>query len=308
MRCFWSSWGHPAEQGKEFHSQCYWRGVPSPGEVLREATTPRPNPQGNGLSSGPASLWLVVLGAAALGCAGTQERSEGVQDPRQEIVRLRSANQELEETVVLLEEERADLLAELSARTDAEDPECTQAVADTASPEGPSSSSAQASGAADAGSKAHHSGKAAALETTALDSKKEPQEAKSAPILLSGTAEAKRFDQGRKALARRDFYRAERLFSQFLEAHPRHPFADDALYYRGRCRMLSGRLSLAVRDFREVIERFPEEIETPNARLGLGETLLEQGETEAARAAFRQLLRHHPESVAASRVPREHLP
>jgi TolA-binding protein len=129
-----------------------------------------------------------------------------------------------------------------------------------------------------------------------------------APVLLSGGADAADFDAGREAHERGDHLRTESLLTRFLQLNPRHPFADDALFYRGQSRLARKQEAAAESDFRTLVERYPDEMDTPAAWLELGRILESRGDAAGARQAYMTILQKHAQSAAASLVPPEYLP
>lgn len=259
---------------------------------------------------------LCLLACSSLGstwgCAGSQ--SAALLEDSAEIEDLRLQVRELSHRVVLLEEEKRDLEGELRRR---------ESVAGT-SPEQPSTREGSAqleveAGLAAADSSGGDASRPPELPIVRLAPTEAPSAALSAgppgagpaepdaPVLLSGNADAKDFDLGRAALERGEAYQAETLFSRFIRQNPRHPFTDDALFFRAEARFARKSLSEAERDYLAVVEQYPEELTTPDAWLRLGEVRLELGNEPGARQAFAELQREHPHSLAAARIPRGHL-
>lgn len=92
--------------------------------------------------------------------------------------------------------------------------------------------------------------------------------------------------------------------SRFLERYPQHPYADNALYWRGECHYARGAYSQASSDFREVLSRYPHGNKVPDALLKLGYVHMKRGALQQARATFSELSHNFPKSEATRMIPR----
>lgn len=97
--------------------------------------------------------------------------------------------------------------------------------------------------------------------------------------------------------------RAEAALNGFLERHPRHPHADNALYWRGECHYARGRYEQASADFLAVLERYPAGNKVPDALLKLGMAQAHRGALHEARATFERLSQNFPRAAAAAKIP-----
>lgn len=150
--------------------------------------------------------------------------------------------------------------------------------------------------------------------TVILPSAKEPK-----PIVVSGERGTRSVAQTRVAVAPKpnesalglyrrslDALRAGRHddakvgFRDFLHAYAGHELADNAQYWLGECHYDLKDLTAAVRDFRQVVERYPNGNKVPDALLKLGYSYVALGSTEAARHTLEQLIRSYPRHEAAA--------
>ncbi|UJR80073.1 tol-pal system protein YbgF [Sandaracinus amylolyticus] len=91
----------------------------------------------------------------------------------------------------------------------------------------------------------------------------------------------------------------------FADAHPSHPYADNALFWQGE-------IAFARREYRRAIElwsallvRYPDGNKVPDALLRIGVSYERLGDLERAREHFRRVREQYPDSVAARLASRE---
>lgn len=252
------------------------------------------------------------LAAAGLLCGGLfgclPARSPGdvpISEEPSEMEILRAENAELSRRVHELRAEKAELKRRLAMLELEEAPAAGQAAAAGEAPsdgptgKGPSEQVSADQPASDQAASAEVSTKVvSAAAVVALEQ----------PVLISGSADAKDFDLGRQAFEAGSYQSADVTLTRFLAQNPRHPFADDALVLRGRARVGRRQFAAAERDFRQVAERYPEELVAPEAWLELVRLLQARGDEPGARQASHALRSRYPDSVAASLVPSELVP
>ncbi len=105
-----------------------------------------------------------------------------------------------------------------------------------------------------------------------------------------GLLDAGRLDEARLA------------FSRFLDAHPEHPLADNALYWIGETWYAKALWLKAARVFGEVVSRFPKANKVPDAMLKTALCYQNLGETQLARDVLLQLQRLYPATPAAEQA------
>jgi len=89
-------------------------------------------------------------------------------------------------------------------------------------------------------------------------------------------------------------------FREFLRVYPGHDLADNSQYWLGECFYDGKDYGRAVREFRRVIERYPNGNKVPDALLKVGFSYLALGSSEAGRQTLVQLQRSYPRHEAAS--------
>ena len=91
-------------------------------------------------------------------------------------------------------------------------------------------------------------------------------------------------------------------FREFLRLYPGHDFADNAQYWLGETYYDQKDYPAAVREFRRVIERYPQGNKVPDALLKLGFCHLAIGSNQAGRETLEQIIRTYPQHEAAGRA------
>lgn len=88
-------------------------------------------------------------------------------------------------------------------------------------------------------------------------------------------------------------------FREFLRSYPDHDLADNSQYWLGECFYDRKHYAEAVREFRRVIEHYPNGNKVPDALLKVGFSYLALGSPEAGRQTLVQLQRSYPRHEAA---------
>jgi tol-pal system protein YbgF len=91
-------------------------------------------------------------------------------------------------------------------------------------------------------------------------------------------------------------------FREFLRLYASHDFADNAQYWLGETYYDQKDYPAAVREFRRVIEKYPQGNKVPDALLKLGFCHLAIGSQQAGRQTLEQLVRTYPQHEAAGRA------
>ena len=91
----------------------------------------------------------------------------------------------------------------------------------------------------------------------------------------------------------------------FIVRYPDHPYAANALYWRGECYWQLGDYGGAVTQFDALTIRFPGSPKIAESLLKLGLSHRKLGSTAKARAAFEKLKKDFPTSEAAKKIPPE---
>lgn len=94
----------------------------------------------------------------------------------------------------------------------------------------------------------------------------------------------------------------------FLVKYPDHPYADNALFWRGECYYAKGDYLHASEQFEGVFTRFPAGNKAPDALLKLGMSRMKLGDPAKAKEIFDRLAQTYPQSDAARRIPTVRMP
>ena len=118
------------------------------------------------------------------------------------------------------------------------------------------------------------------------------------------SSEAKRDYEAALALARgKQYDKALQGFTAFLVRFPDHPYAENAMYWRGECFYATGAFGRAVEQFEGLVARFPYGNKASDALLKLGLAQEKAGMKEQAQKTFAELKDRYPKSDAARQVP-----
>jgi tol-pal system protein YbgF len=116
--------------------------------------------------------------------------------------------------------------------------------------------------------------------------------------------EAKRsYDAALSLVNARQYERALDALAAFLVKWPDHPYADNAMYWRGECYFAKGDYVRASEQFEGVLARFPSGNKAPDALLKLGICQQKLGNPSRAKEVFVRLAAQYPQSEAAHRIP-----
>jgi tol-pal system protein YbgF len=116
--------------------------------------------------------------------------------------------------------------------------------------------------------------------------------------------EAKRaYDAALALVTSKQCDKALGAFAAFLVKWPDHPYADNAMFWRGECYFQAADYAHATEQFEGVLARFPAGNKAPDALLKLGFAQERLGNAAKARESFEKLLHLYPQSDAARRIP-----
>lgn len=94
-------------------------------------------------------------------------------------------------------------------------------------------------------------------------------------------------------------------FGAFIVRYPDHPYAANALYWRGECYYSLSDYGSAVAQFDALAIRYPGSQKLPEALLKMGLSHRKLGSATKAKAAFDKLKQDFPASEAAKKIPPE---
>lgn len=116
--------------------------------------------------------------------------------------------------------------------------------------------------------------------------------------------EAKKTYEGALALVqRKDYDRGLDALASFLVKYPDHPFAENALYWRGEAFFAKGEYARAIEQFEAVLARFGAGSKAPDSLLKLGMCHDKLGARDRAREFWERLRSDYPRSEAARKAP-----
>jgi tol-pal system protein YbgF len=101
----------------------------------------------------------------------------------------------------------------------------------------------------------------------------------------------------------RQYDQALDAFASFLVKWPDHPYADNAMYWRGECYFAKADYLHAAEQFEGTVSRFPAGAKAPDALLKLGMSQQKLGNPVKAKEAFDRLAQSYPQSEAAHHIP-----
>jgi tol-pal system protein YbgF len=111
------------------------------------------------------------------------------------------------------------------------------------------------------------------------------------------------YDAALSLVQARQYDAALDALAAFLVKYPDHPYADNALFWRGECYFAKGDYLHASEQFEGVVTRFPAGNKAPDALLKLGISRLKLGDPAKAKEYFDRLAQTYPQSDAAHRIP-----
>ncbi|MFO0681352.1 MAG: tol-pal system protein YbgF [Sandaracinus sp.] len=103
----------------------------------------------------------------------------------------------------------------------------------------------------------------------------------------------------------REWDLALEALGRFVQAHPDHAYADNAMYWRGEVLYARRDYAGAITELTRMVERFPHGNKVPDALLRIGFAYERLGEPERAREMFRRVREQFPGTVAARSAPME---
>ena len=91
-------------------------------------------------------------------------------------------------------------------------------------------------------------------------------------------------------------------FADLVKAHPDENLAGNALFYTGEIARRADKPAAAVKNYDQVLERYPDNAKVPAAHLHKGEALLAEKQTEAGTRELRALIQRFPNSPEAAQA------
>ena len=115
----------------------------------------------------------------------------------------------------------------------------------------------------------------------------------------------KEYDASLALFKNKKFKAALDGFTGFVVRWPDHPYAGNALFWRGECYFAMGEYGAAVDQYDGLLATYPASPKIPDALLKLGLAHKKLGSDTKAKAAFTRLRKEFPTSEAAKKIPPE---
>jgi tol-pal system protein YbgF len=121
--------------------------------------------------------------------------------------------------------------------------------------------------------------------------------------------EAKRaYDAAYALVTGHRYEQALDALAAFLLKWPDHPYANNAMYWRGECYFARGDYQHASEQFDGVLKRYPAGSKAPDSLLKLGISQQKLGNTAQAKECFDRLAQQYPGTEAARHIPAPRAP
>lgn len=144
------------------------------------------------------------------------------------------------------------------------------------------------------------------LETTAdipdLPAFIEEETLAAAPLEDPGVEDYKR---GLDLIRAQRFDEAIEALGAFVDVHPHHPYADNALFWRGELQFLRHQYARALEDFLTIERHHPWGNKLPDALYRIGQIYRKRGDETRAQAYFDKVREQFPDTAAARLALRE---
>jgi tol-pal system protein YbgF len=111
--------------------------------------------------------------------------------------------------------------------------------------------------------------------------------------------EKRQFEEAMAVFRGGDFAAATNVFNAFLRRYPGSGYKESALFWLGNAQYGSRQYREAITSFRTMLSMAPSHPKAPEAMLSIANTQLELKDRPAARTAFNDLIKAHPQSEAA---------
>lgn len=131
----------------------------------------------------------------------------------------------------------------------------------------------------------------------ARDSDSAPAQTAESPV--------ERYRQALRALTLREFATAISKLTVFVKVYPNHPYADNAVYWRGVARYAQRDYRQALADFEQVLRAYPRGNKKADALLNVAYCHVRMGHIAQAKRYFSAVQREYPSSGAAKVAARE---
>jgi tol-pal system protein YbgF len=110
----------------------------------------------------------------------------------------------------------------------------------------------------------------------------------------AGLSPEKQYEAAYNLLGEGDYAGAEAGFAQFLQLHPKHPLAANAVYWEGETYFQRGMMDKATATFAQSYKQYPSGPKAPDSLLRLGMALGQSGKPKQGCVAFAELAKQFP--------------
>jgi len=124
----------------------------------------------------------------------------------------------------------------------------------------------------------------------------------SLPSKKTGAPPLKLYHEAFRKYDSHKFHKAADAFLKFVKVYPKHPYANNALYWTGESYYSLGNYEKAAFYFKEVIGKYPKGSKVPDALLKLGYTYAKLNKKKTARDYLFKLMDQYPFSEAAQKA------
>ncbi len=118
----------------------------------------------------------------------------------------------------------------------------------------------------------------------------------------TGVPPLKLYHEAYRKYAAHKFHEAASAFLEFVKLYPKHPYANNALYWTGESYYSLGSYEKATLYFKEVVKKYPKGSKVPDALLKLGYTYAKLDKKKVARDYLFKLMDQYPFSEAAQKA------
>ena len=120
----------------------------------------------------------------------------------------------------------------------------------------------------------------------------------------SGQDPIDEFNAAYQLYANKRYGEALDAFAAYLQEHPEHDYADNAMFWRGECYFASGRVLKAIGELERLVARYPGSDKKASALYRVGFAYDKLGDRARALEYYFRVVDNHPGTDAARRASR----
>lgn len=122
--------------------------------------------------------------------------------------------------------------------------------------------------------------------------------------LSGGSGEMDEFNEAYRAYSNKMYEQALKGFSRFVEKNPEHPYADNALFWRGECFLAIGKFFQGIGEFERLHRRYPKSDSAASGLYRIGFSYDQLRDRAKALEYYFQVVDKYPNTDAARRASR----